>query len=56
MFRAPCMVIDSFQKRFAMNMQFRQYYSRAKPFWRKKARKSRNLSGFFWSPKKAKSV
>jgi len=32
------MVIDSFQKRFVMNMQLRQCFSRAKPFRLKKAK------------------
>jgi len=45
------MVIDSFQKRFVMNMQFRQCFSRAKPFRLKKARKSQILSVFFYFQK-----
>ena len=38
-FFAPCVVIDSHQRRFAMNMQLRQCFARAKPFRLKKARK-----------------
>jgi len=34
------MVIDSLKKRFVMNMQLRQCFSRDKPFRLKKARKS----------------
>ena len=46
------MVIDSVQKRYVMNMQLQQCFSRAKPFWLKKARKSQILSGFFYFQKK----
>jgi len=42
------MVIDSFQKRFLMNMQLRQCFSRAKLFQLKKVKKSQVLSVFFF--------
>ena len=46
------MVIESFQKRFVMNMQLGQCFSRAKPFW---TEKSQVLSGFFDFQKKPKA-
>ena len=44
-FCACYMVIDSFQKRFLMNMQLRQCFSRAKPF---RLKKSQILPDFVW--------
>ena len=42
------MVIDSFQKRFLMNMQLRQCISKAKPFrLKKKTEKARFCLAFF---------
>jgi len=55
-FCACYMVIDSFQKRFLMNMQLRQCFSRAKPF---RLKKSQILPDFVWLfliSKKAKDV
>jgi len=52
-FCTPCMVMDSRQRRFVMNMQFRQCFAWAKPFRLKKARTTQILSGFFWIPIKA---
>jgi len=37
-FCAPCMFIDSYQKRFVMNLQLRQCFTRAKAFRMKKAK------------------
>jgi len=45
MFFGPCMVIDSRQKRFVMNMQLRQCFATAKHFRLKNARKGHILSG-----------
>jgi len=53
MFFSPCMVIDSRQKSFVMNMHLRQCSARVKPF---RLKKSQILSGFFWFPKKNNCV
>jgi len=47
------MVIDTFQKRFVMNMQLKQCFSRTKPF---RLEKRQILSSFSWFPKKTKGV
>jgi len=52
-FLTPCMVTDSRQKRFVMNMQLKQCFARAKPV---RLKKRQILSGFFLFPKKAKGV
>jgi len=50
------MVIDSFQKRFVMNMQLRQCFSRAKPFRLKKSQEKPDFVWLFSEIKKAKGI
>jgi len=47
------MVIDSFQKRFLMNMHLRQCFSRAKPFRLKKIQKKPDFVWLFLISKKS---
>jgi len=44
-FFGPCMVIDSHQKKFVMNMQLRNSFVRVKPVWLKSQKKP----NFVWS-------
>ena len=50
------MVINSFQKRFVINMQLRQCFSRAKPFQLKTSQNEPDFVRLFFSSKKARGV
>jgi len=54
---ASCMVIDCLQRRFVMNMQLRQCFSRSKPVrLKKKPEKARFCLAFFDFQKKSKMI